>query len=89
MENQTSNITYQKAKYQENPQVQLVFKKRRYHENPENKVNYQKAKYQENPEKQIEFKKGGTKKILYYHDNIKKEVLGKKVVARLRISFNK
>ena len=38
MENQILNITYQKAKYQENPEVQLVYEKCRYHENPENKV---------------------------------------------------
>lgn len=52
MENRTSYIPYQKAKYDEHLEVQLVYKKCRYHENPENKM--PKAWYQENLEKQIE-----------------------------------
>lgn len=47
-----SIIRYQKAKYQENLEVQLVYKKCRYHGNPESKVIHQ-----ENPEKQIEYEK--------------------------------
>ena len=38
MENQISIITYQKARYQENPKVQLAFEKCKYQENPENKI---------------------------------------------------
>ena len=47
-ENRISNITYQKARYQEYPEVQLVYKKYRYHENLVNIVKH---------------KKQGTKKI--------------------------
>ena len=54
-ENQTSNTTFQRGKYQENPEAQLLYNKRRDHANREIKIKCQKARYQENPEIQCEF----------------------------------
>lgn len=69
------NITYEKGKPQENPEVQLVqFKMLIHHENPESKLKHQKVSYYENPENQVEHIKRGTKKIQRYDQNIKMKV---------------
>ena len=47
------NITYRKARYQKNFEVQQVYKKFRYHENAEHKAKHQKGSLKKNPEKQI------------------------------------
>ena len=44
----TPKVTCQKAKYQENPEVQMVYEKCKQHENPEKL--YQKPRYLENSE---------------------------------------
>ena len=47
------NITYRKARYQKNFEVQLVYKICTYHENAEHKIKQQKGSLKKNPEKQI------------------------------------
>ena len=58
MISRTSVTTYQKAKYQENPEVQLTYKKWKCLQIAEMKKNYQKMKFLSNLEIKEQYKKG-------------------------------
>ena len=55
--NRTSEISYEKAKYQKNPEVQLAYEKCKYLEIVVMKKDCRKMKYQSNPEIKEQYKK--------------------------------
>ena len=85
---------YQKAKYQQNPEIKLAYQKYRYQKKSEIKIDYQKVRYQENSQMQKNFQRKRYKenpeiKIEYQTKDTKKNAEIDKKNQKQRFQENK